>query len=101
MSQIAHARTERLRTIKQNAFYFAGPVTSFMLYLARRGHPKSKNMIHHMFKTRFLPLVALDPHTGELVREIKESTSDLTVSEFNMYVEMICAYLAQTYEITV
>ena len=69
------------RSSKANRFYFGAVVEPIM---AKTGYRKHE--VHDILKHKFNPKLVSDPETGEII-EVDGSTADMTVAEFQMYVD--------------
>lgn len=89
------------RSDRQNRYYFPCFVKVFGEYLREQGNDHvSDEDVHEFFKAKFLTRTFADPKTGKLYN-LPVSTTTLTTTEFNEYLDKIAAFLAMDFGIVV
>lgn len=92
--EIAQYRTRR--SDRQNRFYWPCFVQPFANFLREQGEAVSELDAHEILKSRYLRKGIVDEKTGE-VMEWTRSTTELTTSEFNEYLDKCAAWLADMF----
>lgn len=81
------------RSDRQNRYYWPCFVQVFGDFLRSQGDTYTDDDVHGMFKHKFLKKTAIDKSTGEVLGDYTRSTTDLTTSDFNEYLDNIAAWL--------
>jgi hypothetical protein len=93
--RITLVRYRPRRTDRQNRYYWPCFVIPFAEWLTEEwGEPHTPDDAHIEFKKLFLSKTMTNRHTGE-VKVMLRSTTKLTTSEFNEYLDRCADHLAQ------
>lgn len=93
--RISIVRYSPRRTDRQNRMYWPCFVKVFAEYLGAQGNDRvSLEAVHNFFKAKFSPHSATDKNTGE-VYDLPMGTSEMSVSEFNEYLDRIAAFMRE------
>ena len=84
------------RSDRQNRFYWPAFVQPFAAFLREQGEGVTENDAHEILKMRFLRKTIVDEKTGEAMDYVG-STTTLTTSEFNEYLDRCAAWLADMF----
>ncbi len=87
------------RSDRQLRYYWPCFVHEFGKYLRGQGEAYTDDQCHEMLKHKFLRQTFIDPH-GEAC-DYTRSTSDLTTTEFNEYLDACAAWLSDVFGIVV
>jgi len=82
----------RRRSDRQNRFYWPCFVHPFASFLREQGEAITDEDAHEILKHRFLRREVVDDKTGEVMPYTK-STTELTTTEFNQYLDLCAAWL--------
>ncbi len=93
----------QLRTIEQNAMYWATVVTPFAEFLAEHDPTITKEDAHELLKRKFLAAPIIDMLTGEVILENGRigSTTDLTTAQMSEYINRCARHLRECYHIRI
>jgi len=89
----------RKRTDRQNRYYHPCFVVPFARFLRDQGENVTNDQAHEMLKLKFLRVVVKDGRAGAL--ECTRSTTDLSVDEFNEYLDRCALWLNDMFGIEV
>lgn len=89
------------RSDAQNRYYWPAIIAPFGDYLRGQGSGITDEGCHEMLKWKFLRQTIVDPGTGEVVGEVTQSTTALSVEEFGDYLEKVSVYLDETFGVRV
>lgn len=99
--RIEITKAARQRSLPQNRLYFGVFVTAFRKHLALQGEPFSADFCHRILAQKFLTETAVCKRTGEHIGEVVRSTTTLSVSEFNQFLDNVHKYLTETFGIEI
>lgn len=94
MHRVEIKKLRKRRTDAQNRFYWPCYVKPFADWLRDQEETASEEMAHEIFKARFLQKSVCNPATGE-VTTYTGSTTELSVGEFNEYLEKCAKFLQE------
>ena len=92
-------RGGRARSGAQNRLYWGIYVEAFRRHMRGQGVVMSAELVHELFKEKFLKTPVINPATGELLAEVTRSTTTLTTTEFGEYLDQIQSWLADMFGI--
>jgi hypothetical protein len=81
------------RTTRQNRYYWSCFCELLADHMSRDGKGWTREMAHETFRTMYLQVSDMDEQTGRILTRPR-STTELTTSEFNEYLDKIAAMLA-------
>jgi hypothetical protein len=96
MYRIEVTRYRRRRSDRQNRFYWPCMVKPFGDFLREQGEGVTDLEAHEILKSRFLRKTITDPKTGTMM-DYTRSTTELDTAEFNAYLDMCSAWLANMF----
>jgi hypothetical protein len=81
------------RSDRQNRYYWPAFVHAFGDYLREQGEEYTDDEVHEFFKAKFLRRPVIDKNTGEVLGQAIASTTTLSTTEFNEYLDKVAAWL--------
>lgn len=99
--RIEMVKYRRRRTDRQNRYYWPCFVEPFSDFLKAQGESVSSLYAHEILKHKFLRKTAVNRETGEAIGEYTRSTTELSTSEFNEYLDQCAAWLLEMFGIQV
>lgn len=89
----------RVRSLAQNRLYWGVYVPALRNHLMKQGEVYSPEALHAMLKDRFLRQPIVIENSGELLGYNTRSTTELTVIEFNEFLDRVGQWYAETFGI--
>jgi hypothetical protein len=88
--------TKKQRTLNQNAYYWTSVLDIVLTGLQDIGYRevKTKDEVHEICKSLFLKTKIVNQETGEVIETVG-STTELTTTEFNEYIDRIAQWAAE------
>lgn len=94
--RVEFVRYRPRRSDRQNRYYWPCFVEPFADWLTIEwAAPTSPEQAHEILKARFLKQAITNPDTGEMF-ELVRSTTELDTGEFNLYLDNVANFLAET-----
>lgn len=93
--RIEYCHYRARRSDRQNRFYWPCFCEPFAEFRREQGEGFTKDDAHEFFKIKFLSQTVVDFSTGEVDGITVRSTTTLTTSDFNEYLDKIAAWLNQ------
>ena len=98
--RIEVTKYRKRRSDRQNRFYWPCVVAPFGEFLREQGEDTTDLEAHEMLKSKFLRKTMIHKTTGEAL-DYTRSTTELTTTEFNEYVERCAAWLVGMFDVHV
>jgi hypothetical protein len=89
------------RTDPQNRLYWGVIVEALRNFLREQGEAYTAEEVHGILKHKFLRKTVHDPLTGQPIGETTRSTTELTIQEFNEYIEFCTTWLNEMFGIVI
>jgi hypothetical protein len=100
MHKFVITRYQQRRTNRQNRYYWPCFVQPFADFMRSQGEAWSDEDAHEMLKLRCNPKSSINPVTGEMFT-VGGSTKDLTIGDFNAYLDRCAVWLLDNLNIMV
>lgn len=95
MQRITVVKARPRRSDRQNRYYWPVFIGSMYDFCKAQGSNETHDQLHEMFKVKFLRKPVINQQTGELIGQAIRSTTELTTTEFNEYLDKIAMFLAE------
>lgn len=89
------------RSDRQNRYYWPCFVAPFAEFLRDQGEHVTDEEAHEILKHKFLRKTTIAPTTGEELEYVRPTTTTLTTSEFNEYLDRCAHWLADMFGIEI
>ena len=94
-------RKRKVRSLDQNAYYWAVKVPNICDALNDAGEVVTRQEVHEFLKFRFLRVQKIDYDSGEVIYEYGRSTTSLKTYEFCLYIDNCIRFGAEYLGITI
>ena len=94
-------RKRKVRSLDQNAYYWAVIVPNICDALNDAGEVVTRQEVHEFLKFRFLRVQKIDYDSGEVIYEYGRSTTSLKTYEFCLYIDNCIRFGAEYLGITI